>query len=85
MTNRVYEFSTWKNSPEWKEAEQRAITVAKNHEGKKFVVAVGDWGVRSFLVLAETKEEAKKLATEFCGSSDKVKVRDVTTAKKYNH
>lgn len=84
MNNRVYEFSTWNTNKEWKEAEAIAIEAGKNHSGNKFTVAVGEWGVRTFLVLADTKEEAKKLVLEVIGNvDDKIKVRDVTNCKKY--
>lgn len=79
----VYEFSTWKDGEEWKEAERIAINAAKNHLGNKFVVAVGEWGVRTFLVLAENKETAKELLIATIGNADKIKVRNVTNCKKY--
>ena len=85
MNKRVYEFSTWIPTDEWKEAERIAIEAGKNHSGNKFTVAVGEWGVRTFLVLADTKEEAKKLVLEVIGdTNEKIKVRDVTNCKKYN-
>ena len=79
----VYEFSTWKDGEEWKEAERIAINAAKNHLGNKFVVAVGEWGVRTFLVLAANKETAKELLIATIGNADKIKVRNVTNCKKY--
>lgn len=81
---RVYEFSTWKASEEWKEAERIAIETAKNHNGNKFIVTVGEWGTRSFMVLTDTKESAKKLVIDLIeNTSEKLKVRDVTNCKKY--
>lgn len=88
---RVYEFSTWLSSPEWKEAERKAIEAAKQHDGEKFTVAIGEWGVRTFLVLTDTKEEAKELAVDYFKSTNgnpealkKIRVKNVTNAKKYN-
>ena len=48
---RVFEFSTWKNSESAKAAVAVAIANAKQDKGKKFTVAIGEWGVRTFLVL----------------------------------
>lgn len=76
---KVYEFTTWRGGEEWEEKNRIAIAAAKKHEGRKFVVAVGEWGVRSFLVLADSKEEARA-AVDANGT---VKVRDVTGCKKY--
>lgn len=88
---KVFEFTTWQYGEEWKEAEQKAITAAKNHNGEKFTVAIGEWGSRTFLVLADSKEEAKALAIEYYNATsanalgdNKIKVRNVTNCKKYN-
>jgi hypothetical protein len=88
---KVFEFTTWQYGKEWEEAEQKAITAAKNHKGEKFTVVIGEWGGRTFLVLADSKEEAKALAIEYYNATnkkeepaDKVKVRNVTNCKKYN-
>ena len=88
---RVFEFSTWKNSESAKAAAV-AIANAKQDKGKKFTVAIGEWGVRTFLVLGATcKEEARAAAVEEFNKTpsdgwheERVKVRDVTNAKKYN-
>ena len=84
MTNRVYEFSTWKTDDQSKRMEQIALTAAKNYNGQKFIVSIGEWGVRSFLVFAENKDEAKQIAIEYSGINDRVRVRDVTNSKKWN-
>ena len=89
---RVYEFSTWKNSEKEKAAAAVAIAAAKQDKGKKFTVAIGEWGVRAFLVLgASDKEEARAAAVEEFKKApsdgwheERIKVRDVTDAKKYN-
>ena len=88
---RVYEFSTWSNSVAAKAAGALAIDAAKADHGAKFTVAIGEWGVRTFLVLgAESKEAAKAAAVDsFRRSSpdkpcDHIQVRNVTNAKKYN-
>ena len=83
---RVFEFSTWKNSESAKAAVAVAIANAKQDKGKKFTVAIGEWGVRTFLVLGATcKEEARAAAVEEFNKTpsdgwheERVKVRDVT-------
>lgn len=89
-SEKVFEFTTWQYGKEWEEAERKAIAAAKNHKGEKFTVAIGEWGSRTFLVLADSKEEAKALAIEYYNATnkteepaDKVKVRNVTNCKKY--
>ena len=92
MENKVFEFTTWQYGKEWEEAERKAITAAKNHNGEKFTVAIGEWGGRTFLVLADNKDEAKTLAINYYNATggnngahpEKVKVRNVTNCKKYN-
>ena len=83
----IYKMSTWSNSPEASAMNDAATKAAKAHVGKKFIVSIGEWGVTTYMVFAETKEEAKALAaTEFeknGSKADKVKARDVTNAKKY--
>ena len=89
---RVYEFSTWKNSEREKAAAAVAIAAEKQDKGKKFTVAIGEWGVQTFLVLgASDKEEARAAAVEEFKKTpsdgwheERIKVRDVTDAKKYN-
>lgn len=81
----IYEFSTWNSSPDWKAKEQAAITAAKSYQGLKWVVAQGEWGVRTFLVFAESKEEAREMVQRLTGdNSTKTKVKNVTSCKKYN-
>lgn len=81
----VFEFSTWQSSPERKAKEEAAIKAAKAHEENKWVVAQGEWGVRTFLVFAETKDEARMKVYDFTDDyTTKTKVRNVTNAKKYN-
>ena len=84
---KVYEIDTWRGN---KELNGIAISAAKQYAGRKFTVAIGEWGVTTYLVFAESKEEAKRMALEvYNGQSaefhdEKVKVREVTTFKKYN-
>lgn len=81
MMQRVYEMDTWA----YDEAKnEKAIKAAKEYTGKKFVVSIGVWGVKTYLVFADTKEEAKSLALAENGGGEKVQARDVTNAKKYN-
>ena len=81
----IFEFSTWQTSPEWKAKEEAAIKAAKEHKGAKWIVAQGEWGVRTFLVLAESKEEARTMVWDFTNDNEtKTKVRNVTNSKKYN-
>ena len=83
----VYEIDTWRGN---KEMNKIAIAAAKQHKGRKFTVAIGEWGATTFLVFAENKEEAKAIALEvYKGQSagfhdEKIKVREVTNCKKYN-
>ena len=89
---RVYEFSTWKNSEEARLANNAAVSAAKEFFGKKYTVAIGEWGTRTFLVLgANDKNEARSAALEKFRENpsggwheERIKVRDVTNAKKYN-
>lgn len=90
---KVYEFCSYSNSPENKARIASAVAAGKAHKGNKWTVAVGEWGPRTFLVLADTKEEAAALAREYivnnpgqtaCQNPDKVVVRNVTNSKKYN-
>lgn len=89
---RVYEFTTWLDGDEWKEANNTAVAAGKAFAGNKFVVAIGEWGVRTFLVLgANDKNEARSAAIEKFAENassgcheERIKVRDVTNAKKYN-
>jgi len=55
----------------------------KKHEGKKFTVSIGDWGVKTYLVFAESKDEAKDIAIAETNREGKTKVREVTNCKKY--
>lgn len=83
--NRVHEFTTWQIGKEWDAINQRAIESAKAYSGKKFTVSIGEWGTTSYLVFADTKEEAKAMALAECKSESKsIKVRDVTNTKKWN-
>ena len=85
----IFEMFTWSNSPQAQKANKIAIEEGKKHNGNKFTVAVGEWGVRTYLVLTETKEQAKEIAIEYhkikypTNDTNKIKVRDVTSAKKY--
>lgn len=88
----VYEIYTWRNDAKSKAANSIAVEAAKKHKGRKFTVAVGEWGTRTFLVFADSKDEAKSIALNMfdtspgrCGSIDrnKIKVREVTNCKKY--
>lgn len=82
---KVYEISTWRTDSEAAEMNRAAIEAAKQYEGKKFTVAIGEWGTKTYLVFADSKEEAKALAlNEYKGGANKVKARDVTNSKKYN-
>ena len=88
---RVYEYTTWMNSEDWKAKNAAAIAAGKAYKGTKFSVGIGTWGTRTFLVFAETKEEAKALALEaFRASSQKnydtskINCRNVMNCKKYN-
>ena len=82
---KIYEFSTWQGSPEWKAKEEVAINAAKAYKGGKWVVNIGEWGTRTFLIFAETKDEAKMVARNFIGDNTaKATARNVTNAKKYN-
>ena len=91
--NKVYEFCTYSASAENKKRIAEAIAAGKAHNGNKWTVAVGEWGTRTFLILADTKTEAADLAKEYiannpghtaCQNPDKVVVRNVTNSKKYN-
>lgn len=81
---KVYEIDTWRGNGE---LNRRAIEAAKNYKGKKFTVAIGEWGTKTYLVFAESKEEAKRVAlTEYDGKAmndKKIMVREVTNCKKY--
>ena len=83
---RVYELDTWRGN---EELNKKAIEAAKKYSGRKFTVSIGEWGVKTFLVFAESKEEAKKLAiAEYDGTAkgwhdERIKVREVTNCKKY--
>ena len=83
----IFEFSTWKSSPEWKAKEEAAIKTAKAYNGNKWIVNYGDWncgGVRTFLVFAETKDEARMKVWFFTDDyTIRTSVRNVTNAKKY--
>lgn len=88
---RVYEYTTWMDSEEWKAKNTAALAAGKAYKGTKFSVGIGTWGTRTFLVFAETKEEAKALALEAFRASghqnydtSKINCRNVTNCKKYN-
>ena len=88
----VHEFYTWSNSPRAKQANATAVMYGKSAKGLKFTVAIGEWGVRTFLVLGATsKDEAKKATLDYFSTTPgyevwnmAIKVRDVTKCKKYN-
>ena len=87
---KVYEFSTWKTGEDWTKQNKKVLEVGKRWIGEKWAVSIGEWGVRSFLVLdAKTKEEARGAAIEEYIKSGKqanqVKVRNVTMSAKYNN
>lgn len=71
---------TWRGTEKAIAMNKKAIAAAKAYHGRKFLVSVGEWGTETFLVFAESKEEA---AGAFEGQ-EKKKVREVTTCKKYN-
>lgn len=88
---RVHEYTTWMDSEEWKAKNAAAVAAGKAYKGTKFSVGIGAWGTRTFLVFAETKEEAKALALEAFQASghqgydtSKIICRNVTNCKKYN-
>lgn len=85
--DRIYEFTTWKTGREWDLLNAKAIESARSYQGKKYIVSIGEWGTTSFLVFADTKEEAKEIAlTKYVGNhAQTIKVRDVTNLKKYNN
>ena len=81
----IYEMDTWYGR---KELNEIALAAAKKYAGRKFTVAIGQWGVTTYLVFTDTKEEAKRLAIEKFEAETKTKAehvaaRDVTSAKKY--
>lgn len=78
---RVYKMDTWRGLDE---LNRVAIEAAKEYTGRKFTVSIGEWGVETYLVFADSKEEAKAAAIAENGGGDKIKVREVTNAKKYN-
>lgn len=83
MTN-IYEVDTWRGNDELNKV---AIEAAKKYDGRKFTVAIGEWGTKTFLVFADSKDEAREraLASYNGGANNaaKVKVREVTNCKKY--
>ena len=88
---KVYEINTWSCSKEAERLNEVAIMAAKQYKGKKFTVAIGEWIIKTYLVFAENKEDARAFAlNEFNNSelpiniqSNKIKVREVTNCKKY--
>ena len=52
---RVYEYTTWMNSEDWKAKNAAAIAAGKAYKVTKFSVGIGTWGTRTFLVFAQTK------------------------------
>lgn len=88
---KVYEFTTWKTGEDWEKMNREAVAAGKAYKGTKFTVGIGNWGTRSFLVFAETKEEAKEMALNAFYESGyqnydakKICCRNVTNSKKYN-
>lgn len=87
----VYEVYTWQNYSFSKERNEIATEAARNYDGRKYTVSIGEWGVRSFLVFADSKEQAKEEALKAFHESksgwyedtSKIKVREVTNCKKY--
>lgn len=77
---RVYEIDTWRVDEKAKALNNIAIAAARQYNGRKWIVSDGEWGVKTYMVLAESKEEAKSLAPT---ETDKIKVREVTNCKKY--
>lgn len=75
---RIYEIDTWRGRDDLNRA---AIKAAKAYSGKKFTVSVGEWGVTTYLVFADSKEEAAAMINS---DGKPTKVRDVTNCKKYN-
>ena len=89
---KVYELNTWSVSKEAEKLNSVAVAAAKQYSGKKFTVSIGEWTIKTYLVFAESKEEAKSFAfNEFNNNwnsddriqNDKIKVREVTNCKKY--
>lgn len=74
---RVYEMDTWRGR---EDLNRKAIKAAKAYTGKKFTVSIGEWGVTTYLVFADSKEEAASMVE----GEGKKKVREVTNCKKYN-
>ena len=76
------EFCTWSTDGT---AEKAAEIARRFRDENKHVVAVGEWGVKTFLVIgAESKEEAKQFVIDRAmWKAEKVKCRDVTKCKKY--
>lgn len=74
---RIYEMDTWRGRDDLNRA---AIKAAKEYNGKKFTVSIGEWGVTTYLVFADSKEEAANMVE----GEGKKKVREVTNCKKYN-
>ena len=83
---RVFEIDTWRGN---KELNGTAIAAAKAYDGRKFTVAIGEWGVKTYLTFADSKEEAKALAlAAYDGGAanwhdEKIQCREVTNCKKY--
>lgn len=81
---KVYEIDTWRTNEQANKLNAIAKEAAKKYNGKKFMVSIGEWGVTTYLVFSESKEEAKTLAiAEHGKTTEKIKVRDVTNCKKY--
>ena len=86
----IFEQDTYGWHSNYREMNAISIQAAKQYHGKKFSVAIGEWGVRTFLVFSDSKESAKsdaiKELKQLYPTEDveNVKVRDVTSAKKYN-
>lgn len=83
----VYKMDTWSGR---NDLNQVAIEAAKQYSGRKFSVAIGEWGTTTYLVFADSKDDAREKAlAEYDGSAkgchdERVKVREVTNCKKYN-
>lgn len=85
---KVYEIDTWRGRDE---LNKKAIEAAKSYKGKKYTVTIGEWGVKTYLIFADSKEEAKDLALRenagkpvtACNNPNKMQIREVTNCKKY--
>ena len=55
IMKKVYEIDTWRGNDE---LNRRAIEAAKNYKGKKFTVAIGEWGTKTFPDFLSVKQKS---------------------------